>query len=261
MPKEWYNVVNMLQEVRPCVVDAKEKRAERLYSSRSARERIIQIYEARRARTPEKADVALVLGTSLGLYPDKFRKRVYTATQLAQKSRVSRVIFSGRGDHETDDKDQALDAKKIAIFEFGLDEEKISTVGGDNTCENMEMARELLAGSGEKINNVFIVSNGSHLIRVMSLADYVFRNGVNVHPFPIPNEGEIDPNDPRVIMETIKAVLYNRLLNKNANPVSDDARRHIDEIAFSYTQQTRAMPRVAKASFEEWKKTIVGKTI
>jgi len=199
----------------------------------------------------------LVLGTSLGLFPDKFKKRVYTATQLAQKGRVSKVIFSGKCDHETDDKDQALDAKEMAIFEFGLDEKKILTVGGDNTNENIEITKELLASSREKVDDVYIISNSSHLIRTMPLADYVFRKiNVNIHPFPILNEGRINPNDPRIIEETIKAILYNRLLNKNANPVSNSVRRHINDITFSYTQRTRAMPRVDEASFEEWKRMI-----
>ena len=229
-----------------------------IFSSRSARERLIKIFKSKYSKIPQEADVALVLGTSLSLYPDKFKKRVYTAVQLAKKGRVSRVIFSGKGDHETNDTNQALDAKKLAVFEFGLDEEKILTVGGNNTKENIEMARGLLTGYKEEIRGVYVVSSSEHLVRAMPLVDSIFREiGVHAHPFPILNEGEVNPDDPKVILEIIKAVLYNRIFKKTPNPVDVRVRECIDKIALLYTQKTKAMLGVDEIPFEEWERRIV----
>lgn len=234
-----------------------KKGAARLFSSRPSRERIIQTYEQRCTQIPEKADFALVLGTSLRLYPDKFKKRVFTGTWLVKEGRVPRVIFSGKGDHETNDVDQALDAKELATSKFGLDEGKILTAGGNNTKENLEMVRELLAYSGEKIKDIYVVSSSDHLIRAIPLADHIFKEiNVRTHPFPILNEGKVDPDDPRVIEEIIKAIIYNGLLSENPNFVNDSAKENVDRIVRFYTQKTRAMPRDAETSFEEWKITI-----
>ncbi|OGM10721.1 hypothetical protein A2Z67_01980 [Candidatus Woesebacteria bacterium RBG_13_36_22] len=244
----------MSLEITPGIISAKERRAARLFCSRRDREKIIGIYERRCAEIPERADAALVLGTSPILYPGKFKKRVYTAVWLANRSIVPLVIFSGNHDHETCDTDQACRARDLAITEFGLDKEKIMTVGGNNTAENLQEASKLLAGSGNNVKDLYIVSDGLHLIRVLPLADHVFGEiGVQVHPFPIINEGKVDPNDPKVIEEIIKAVLYNRTLNKNVCPVSGEIRSYIDGIASYYTEKTRAMSQLPEVSFDEWR--------
>ena len=243
----------MSPESRSPIIENKLKGAEKIYTSVSARERLIKAFAARCANRPGRADVALVLGTTLSLYPDKFRKRVFTAVHLAKTGRISQVIFSGRKDDGSDGVDQALDAKNLAISEFGLEPEKILTIGGDNTNENLAEAGKLMVGLGREVSSVYVVSNGAHLIRALPVADYLFgRINIGAHPFPVLNEDRVDANDPRVIEQIVKAILYNRILNKNKRPVDNKVRREIDQITLSYMKQIWVMPQTAEISFSEW---------
>jgi len=246
-----------MKEREQNIVNSKFRLAERLYDSSKERERILNVYENRCLNIPESADAAFVFGTSIRKFPDKFKKRVFTAVQLAKEGRVSGVIFSGERDNETEDIDQALDAKMLAISEFGLDEKKIWTVGGNNSNQNLELCSKLLTTFDEKIKDMYIVSSSEHLIRTIYLADRIF-SGINVrcHPFPILNESVVDPNDPVVILEVVKTIIYNRVLNKNINPIDPDVKKEIDDKVDFYTSMTRARPQPEKTSFIEWRKEL-----
>lgn len=245
----------MLQDTLSRIMHANIKKAEEIYSSESTRLALIRAYQAKYAKIPSKADIALVLGTSLGLYPDKFRKRIYTAVRLVEEGRVSHVMFSGKSDHETDDVNQSGDAKNIAVSECGLNEGVILTVGGDNTNENIKAAKEILSHSKQNMRSVYIVSDAPHLLRAMPLVDYVFNaTDIDCYPFPILNESDVDPNDPNAIEEMVKSTLYDGLLTRTHEPVDGKIQNRIDHIVSSFTARIRAMPEVRKVSFEEWKR-------
>lgn len=239
------------------ILERKRRLTRRLFESRSDRERLVRLYKGRCLETPSTADAALVLGTSLELYKDKFKKRVFTAVKLAEQGRVPRVIFSGKINHETNDTDQAADAKRVATAEFGLTEERIHTVGGNNTRENLIEARKLLT-SIDSVRDLYLVSNAEHLMRTNFLADYVFEeHGVKVYPFPTWTEAEIDPDSPKVILEALKTVLYNRLLNKNDCLVTDHIIDCVDGILKPYADDLRqGVEKQQKLPFEEWKKRV-----
>ena len=247
---------SMFKEASRGFIDKKIHYAHRMYTSRRDRLRVISLYEERVNSAPEKADVALVLGTSLDKYPDKFKKRVFTAVKLVEWGRVNSVIFTGRADHETNDVDQAGDARRIAINEFGLDDSKIATVGGDNTNENLLEAEMHLIDYTD-VNDIFLVSNNSHLLRTIYLADYTFKgSAISVHPFPILGHNEVDPDDPRIRMELVKSLLYNRLLNKTPYEPSGETRDKIDNIVNNYAKSSFTTKLRTEVPFEKWKENI-----
>jgi len=229
--------------------------ARRLFGSEKVRARLISVHEASCERVPERADVALVMGTSFKLYPDKFQKRVYTGTQLLLNGRVAKVIFSGSSDRESRDENQALQAKIMATEKFGLAASDALTVGGENTKENIEEAKRLLANH-TNVKSLFLVTDNRHLIRALPLARHIFGEvGTEVYPLPIPGEEPIDPNDPGVIREMIKAVLYNGVMNKNQEPTDVFVKGYIDEIVKFYLDLIDSMPFVAETTFDVWRKT------
>jgi len=203
--------VNLLLEPAPFDIDRflqkKSERLEQIYTRVDTRERILQyLYKQAILTQKEKADGALVFGTSLGRFPDKFRKRVYWAAMLWHKGKVDYVVFAGKGDHETDDYNQALDARNIAVTELGVSPEAFLMAGGDNTQENAKEAIRLIPPGHE----VFAVSENRHLIRGVTVARAVCATkGIAVYPNPVGGVQMLDANDPKVVLELIKAEGYN----------------------------------------------------
>lgn len=192
----------------------KAKRAETILTSRPTREQIVNLlyYWACNQAKPDRADAAVCLGTSLSRFPAKFRSRVSWSCQLFQQGKVGHIVFTGRSDHETQDLDQAAEAELMAVREFGIPEEVVYTVGGDNTQENIIRVRGLMRELDLDWSSLLLVSDNRHLIRTMALARREFDAHVRVFSEPVGGVCRLDPDNWRVIIELIKAVVYNRTL-------------------------------------------------
>ena len=245
-----------VEVVGTSVVDRKVANLEKVWGFSERRKVLLDGFRRRCVDAPNHADWAFVLGTSLLLYPDKFKKRVFTACHLYRNGMVANVLFSGSTDHETDDVNQGADAQRLAIEEFGLPEDVCDFVGGTNTYENVVEGAGWLRHGG--CSSVFVVSDGPHLLRTMPVADYEFgKVGIKTHPFPICGDIDLDPDNPRVILEILKALAYNRVLNKGG-VVDSDSRGMINEAVAFYREQLLPQLRFSDdISFEEWRRTVV----
>lgn len=218
----------MLSEREQFIVEAKRELTDRLLVSERDRKRVLGVYLRRVQTSPQTADVAIVMGTSPTKYPQKFGARVQTAVGLLQEGKVAMIIFSGKGDHETEDTDQAGEALKLAFRKFNLDPARVQTVGGNNTAENLTDARAAIISTGGA-SSIFIISEHRHLIRALPLADELFRDdGLRVYPHPVDGQNPPDPNDPGVILEIVKAICYNRTVMRPRSPIGEGLRTAID---------------------------------
>ncbi len=237
-------------------IDSKRKRMEEICFDPKVRQRITDyLFKLCDINAIDKGDVAVVLGTSLKLYPDKFKKRVYWAAMLWHKKKVNRILFTGKGDHETDDASQAMDARDMAFTEFKVDVNLMSTVGGDNTQENALEAKQLIK-FGE---NVFLVSDIRHLIRGLTVTRSVLEQSARVFPHPVGGRGELDPNDPRTVIELIKAEGYNHTSYRVSSSFSDEQQKYIKDEVYKTIRYYEVLLREqiirdgkTEEPFEEW---------
>jgi len=244
----------MTVEARPKILEFKEAFAKTLFESEDARMRLIRSFEANLRSVPETADAAVVLGTSYTLYPDKFLKRAFTGAQLSNRDKVRSVILSGESDHLSQNENQSAVMANLAVNAFGVDPGRVLSVGGKNTNENIQACTGLLKSHPE-IRSLFLISESHHLIRVLPIAQHeIAKLGVQVYPHPVFDGEQIDPNDPRVILELIKTLAYNRILNKTSpSPVDRSTHERLDSVISHYEGLLKQMPQVPDKPFEEWR--------
>gem|GEM_PF-4514223 len=228
--------------------------AERVFTDSTARRRLIESYEKRLVEIPEHADVALVLGNSMKLFPDRYLKRIYVSHILAKVGKVKEIIFTGDNDHDYRNENQAEIAREVAIKNFGTDSVKISLVGGDNTEKNLVCARDFIFENKPATNSIFLISENFHLLRVLPQADWIFgESKIDIYPYPVPLEEQLDVNDPGVIRELVKSLIYNRTLARTARPFVGPKKGEIDNYINRITSITIGMPQIKKMPFGEWK--------
>ena len=193
-----------------------------------------------------------MLGTSLSLCPKKFERRVSWTAKLWEDGLAGIILFTGKQDYETNDTDQAEDAKRMAIRKFGIPEEVIFTVGGNTTQENLVASRNLLSEMVPKPQTVFIVSENRHLIRAMSAAKAELGEaGIKSFPKPVDGVKMLDPNDPWVILELIKAVAYKHLFHRTPEWLPQKGARAKKIIARKVQEyETLLRSRIAKKQNE-----------
>lgn len=214
----------------------KFKLIERVYSDPSLREKLLQTVINQAQQVPQKADCALMLGTSYQVFPEKFTRRVETAVELYRTGKVNSVMFSGATDNETHDRNQGEEARDMAIGKFGLATVVSTTVGGNNTIENI--AEALNKTHQLPIRSFFVVSDPDHLLRTYYPASYMARSySVQVFPYPTESFETLDPNNPRIIRELLKMTAYNRVLNKTDKPIYPHIRARIDEEIIMYEKR------------------------
>lgn len=208
--------------------------------------------------TSKLGDHAIVLGTSMEKYPDKFKKRIFWASRLLYQSQANSIIFTGRQDHATNDSNQAEDAKQFAVNQCGIPPEKIFTVGGDNTQQNFQEARKIFNNGS---TSCFIITENHHMLRAITVARAEF-NGYRAVAFPSPVDGvqKLDANNPRHIIELIKAITYQRLLYNQPRHVSPSELEIIRKILLSKVRylekhfRSQITAEHEETPFEEWVK-------
>lgn len=172
------------------------------------------LYLRAREIPQDSALAAIVLGTSINKFPQKFRNRIEWAVHLYRNRKIDLIIFTGTKDHEDNQiVDQAVVARDLAISEFQIPPKIGYLAGGTNTQENLTTAAQILGRFGLRRTPVFIVSENEHLIRSMTAAaEELTPRGIIAYPHPVGGIQKLDPDDPRVTIELIKAVGYNRVL-------------------------------------------------
>ena len=207
-------------------IEEKERRMGRIFSDPQVRERIVdRLFNLADKNKAEYADFALVLGTSFREYPDKFKKRVYWASMLWYTKQVNRILFTGKGDAETDDVSQSEDAKDMAVSQFNVPANAILVAGGDNTQQNVLEAKNLIPLG----TSIFLVSDGEHLIRGVSVARQVMGSEVSVFPHPVGGLQRLNPHHPRTIIELIKAEGYNHTSYRINSSITKDQSEFISQ--------------------------------
>lgn len=231
---------------------------EKVFESPKYRQRIVRLFNERVTQSPDFADVTIVLGTSLSKYPDKFKKRVYLASQLALNKKTNLVVFTGLQDSEASDINQAEDARKLATESFALPASLCTTVGGNNTQENFIAVQKLISQKPE-VTTAFIVSDSRHLLRALNVAQYeIGTYGVSLYPKPTDFFKPLDPDDPTVILEIIKILAYHRTLYHLPKTITEDPsniRKVIDDAVNRYQQTIIPDPGIynlKETPFEQW---------
>ncbi len=236
----------------------KIRKMEQIYWNPKVRERILDyLYNNAINQKVEFADFAVVFGTSLKLYRDKFIKRVYWVSMLLSKGKVKHIVFTGQGDHENDDIDQSADAMDIAVERFHVPRESISPAGGDNTQANIvEAGNKISHGS-----SIFLVSHSRHLIRAHTVAQSELgKKGVTVYVNPVGGINRIDPHHPATIIELVKAEAYHHTLYKRSDDITPDEHSYIRGAVENYVQDKHnaikkeiELRNTPEESYEEWR--------
>lgn len=192
---------------------------EKIFTDSDHRLRILTRLYKLAERTPDKAPFGLVPGTSLALFPEKFTARVKAGSDLINLGRINYLVFSGSTDNQAPDSNQAQDAAKMAIDRFNVDPTRIILVGGTNTEQNFVEAGKILTGIATPPFDMLVTSENLHLIRAISVGRFTLRpSGITPWPYPADGHVMLDPNDPRVIRELIKAYAYIHTLYPHPNP-------------------------------------------
>ena len=240
-------------------LESVRRRCHEIYNSEERRVRLLRgLCSQVGAASAETADYALVFGTSLEIYPDKFRERVYWASMLWHKNRVNHIIFTGKNDNDTNDVDQAEDARQMAMSEFGVSEVAILKAGGSNSQQNVVEASELISEG----SSVFAVSDLWHEMRAITVARAeLAHKHVSVYASPAGGQTPLDPNSPRVIMELIKAEGYNHSSYRRNQSLTDAEVQYLQKetqkMINGYNKEMK--PRLlseAEQPFSEWREQL-----
>lgn len=202
-------------------VVSKTRLADKLIDSKTSRQSLLDKINPWKERLVETADAAIMLGTS-PKFPN-FKDRVEFTCQQLKDGKVKNIIFTGRSDRETQDKDQSQAAADLAISNFGIDKNKIHFAGGDNTEENLRFALETIKKELPDTRSVLIISEASHLLRANILAQEIF-GGIKAAVLPVNKETGLDINDPHVVTELVKIAIYHNTIENGPELESKDLR-------------------------------------
>lgn len=226
---------NMWLEAR---VTTKTRLANEIINSDSVRQELLDKVNPWKEGLTEKADVAIMLGTSPQF--SKFEDRVRFTTGLLNDKKVSSVIFTGKSDRETGDQDQAKSAANLAQSQFDVDEKKIHLAGGNNTEENLHTALETIRRELPNTKSVLIISEAPHLLRANVLAQEIFGpQGIESKVLPVDDNTELDTNDPHVITELVKMAVYHNTIENGPEMTTDERRLLKDRFRPIINQLTR----------------------
>lgn len=237
-----------------------------VYHSQSARAHLINDFYKSIETAPKTADATIVLGTSPSKYPDKFKKRVYWGCQTIIQSRSPVIVFTGFQDNEATDTNQATSASSLAIDTFGLHPSHILIAGGNNTQQNFQEAANILSQCLHPIRSVLIVSDSRHLLRSHHVAvDEFSRYSIRPYPHPHDLHLPLNPDNPAVILECVKAVAYHHVHHNVPSHLPstelDVIRETIDAKIKAYYQDLVSKHSdfyARESSFETWLTQVKG---
>lgn len=208
-------------------VVSKTNLVNKLIDSEPARQSLLDRINPWKEGLVETADVAIMLGTSPKF--TNFKSRVKFTCQQLKEEKVKDVIFTGKSDRETQDKNQSQAAKDMAVSDFGIAENKTHLAGGDNTEENLRLAFETIIRELPDTKSVLIISEASHLLRANILAQEIFKD-IEAKVLPINKEANLNINDPHVVTELVKIAIYHNTIENGPNLNPEDLRTLKDRL-------------------------------
>jgi len=118
-------------------------------------------------------DAVLVLGGTTSMTPSgdlQGGSRVFAAARLFHTGRIKKLLVSGKQQTRASDFDlDPAQEAQLMLIQCGIPESKIELLGGINTFEEIECLDQWLKLEGTPRFRLGIISDASHLTRVLAL--------------------------------------------------------------------------------------------